>query len=61
MFGNRKFRILNMMDDCSREVLAIEIGTSMCLNRVIRILDKIIKLRGKSVVIQSDNGPEFTT
>ena len=31
MVGNRKFRTLNVMDDCSREALAIEIDTSSAL------------------------------
>jgi putative transposase len=29
MVGNRKFRTLNVMDDCSREALAIEVDTSL--------------------------------
>ena len=39
MVGNRKFRTLNVMDDCSREVLAIEIDTSLSSKRVIRTLE----------------------
>lgn len=61
MVGNRKFRTLNIMDDCTREVLAIEIDTSLSSKRVIRTLDKIIEQRGKPVAIRSDNGPEFTS
>lgn len=38
MVGNRKFRTLNVMDDCFREVLAIEIDTSLSSKRVIRTL-----------------------
>ena len=60
MFGNRKFRTLNVMDDCSREVLAIEVETSLSSRRVIRTLDRIIEQRGKAVSIRTDNGPEFT-
>ena len=61
MVGNRKFRTMNIMDDCTREVLAIEIDTSLSSKRVIRTLDKIIEQRGKPVAIRSDNGPEFTS
>jgi putative transposase len=61
MVGNRKFRTLNVMDDCSREVLAIEVDTSLSSKRVIRTLDKIIEQRGKPVSIRTDNGPEFTS
>ena len=61
MVGNRKFRTLNVMDDCSREVLAIEVDTSLSSRRVIRTLDRIIEQRGKRVSIRTDNGPEFTS
>lgn len=61
MVGNRKFRTLNVMDDCSREVLAIEIDTSLSSKRATRVLDRIIEVRGKPVAIRTDNGPEFTS
>lgn len=49
------------MDDCSREALAIEVDTSLSSKTIIRTLDRLIELRGKSVVIRADNGPEFTS
>lgn len=61
MVGNRKFRTFNVMDDCSREVLAIEVDTSLSAKRIIRTLDRIIELRGKPQTIRADNGPEFTS
>jgi len=61
MVGNRKFRTLNVMDDCSREVLAIEIDTSLSSKRVIRTLERIIEQRGMPATIRTDNGPEFTS
>ena len=61
MVGNRKFRTFNVIDDCSREVLAIEIDTSLSAKRVIRTLDRIIHERGKPRMIRTDNGPEFTS
>lgn len=61
MVGNRKFRTLNVMDDCSREVLAIEIDTSLSSKRVIRTLERIIEQRGTPIAIRTDNGPEFTS
>lgn len=57
----RKFRTLNVIDDCSREVLAIEIDTSLPTLRVTRTLDRIIEERGKPQSIRVDNGPEFTS
>lgn len=56
----RKLRTLNVIDDCSREVLAIEVDTSLPAPRVIRILDRLIEERGKPYSIRVDNGPEFT-
>lgn len=56
----RKFRTLNIIDDCSREVLAIEIDTSLPAPRLIRVLDRIVEERGKPDQIRVDNGPEFT-
>jgi putative transposase len=61
MVGNRKFRTLNVMDDCSREALAIEVDTSLSARRVIRTLDRIIEQRGKPLSVRTDNGPEFTS
>lgn len=60
MVGNRKFRTFNVIDDCTREALAIEVDTSISAKRVIRVLEKIIEQRGKPTTIRTDNGPEFT-
>src|SRR5690606_36939561 len=59
--GGRKFRTLNVIDDCTREALAIEIDTSLSAKRVTRTLDRLIIERGKPVSIRVDNGPEFTS
>jgi putative transposase len=61
MVGNRKFRTFNLIDDCSREVLAIEIDTSLSSKRIIRTLDQVIEQRGKPNYLRADNGPEFTS
>jgi putative transposase len=61
MVGNRKFRTFNVMDDCSREALAIEIDTPLSSQRVIRVLERVIARRGKPASIRTDNGPEFTS
>jgi putative transposase len=61
MVGNRKFRTFNVMDDCTREVLAIEIDTSLSSKRIIRTLERIIDQRGVPVTVRTDNGPEFTS
>jgi putative transposase len=61
MVGGRKFRALNVMDDGSREALAIEVDTSLSSKRAIRVLERIIEQRGKPAYIRTDNGPEFTS
>jgi len=55
----RKVRILNVIDDYNREVLAVEPDFSMPAERVIAILDQIVARRGKPQIIRVDNGPEY--
>jgi putative transposase len=59
LVDGRKFRILNVMDDFNRESLALEADTSLPALRVIRVLEKIVKERGKPKYLRTDNGPEF--
>lgn len=61
MVGGRRFRTFNLIDDCTREVLAIEIDTSLSSKRIIRTLERVILDRGKPNIIRTDNGPEFTS
>ncbi len=61
LVGCRKFRTFNVIDDCTREVLAIEIDTSLSSKRIIRTLNRIIEYRGIPKAIRTDNGPEFTS
>ena len=55
----RKFRSLNIVDDFSRECLAIEVDTSIGGSRVARVLERIVAFRGLPEIIVCDNGPEF--
>lgn len=55
----RRIRLFNVIDDFSRESLAIEVDTSLPTLRVIRVLERLIKERGKPFNIRMDNGPEF--
>jgi len=57
----RRFRILEVYDDCTRECLALVADTSISGRRVARELDTIIAWRGKPVTIVSDNGTELTS
>jgi putative transposase len=55
----RRFRALTVIDEWSRECLAIEVGTSLTGERVTGVLERLCELRAVPSVIQSDNGPEF--
>lgn len=59
LWDGRKVRLLNVMDDCSREVLWIESDTSLPTDRVIRVLEALKETRGLPKMIRVDNGPEF--
>jgi putative transposase len=56
----RRFRILNVVDDVTRECLAAIPDTSISGRRVARELTALIEQRGKPGMIVSDNGTEFT-
>jgi putative transposase len=59
--GGRRFRILNIVDDVTRECLAAIPDTSISGKRVARELTALIERRGKPRLIVSDNGTEFTS
>ena len=56
----RPFRVLGIVDDCSRECVAVEVGDVLTSERLVRVLERLRTDRGlpKSIVV--DNGPEFT-
>ena len=57
----RRFRILNIVDDVTRECLAAIPDTSISGRRVARELTALIERRGRPGMIVSDNGTEFTS
>ena len=57
----RRFRILAVVDDFSRECLALIADTSLSGLRIVRELDAIIARRGRPDTIVSDNGTELTS
>jgi putative transposase len=61
MTDGRRFRILEVYDDCTRECLALVADTSISGRRVARELDAIIAWRGRPAMVVSDNGTELTS
>lgn len=57
--NNRRFRILAVGDDCTRENLALEADFAFSGERMTRVLDAIAELRGYPKTIVMDNGPEM--
>ena len=57
----RRFRVLTVVDDCTRECLALVADTSLSGLRVARELEALIATRGRPAMIVSDNGTEFTS
>ncbi|WP_153005428.1 IS3 family transposase [Aureimonas ureilytica] len=57
----RRFRVLNIVDDVTRECLAAIPDTSISGRRVARELTVLIATRGKPRMIVSDHGTEFTS
>lgn len=58
---SRRFRILAVVDDFTRECIALVADTSLSGARVGRELDMLISRRGRPLMIVSDNGTEFTS
>ena len=61
MASGRRFRVLNVVDDVTRECLAAVPDTSISGRRVVRELTALIEQRGKPGMIVSDNGTELTS
>lgn len=57
----RRFRILCIVDDFTREALALVVDTSIGGSRMARELDQLIARRGLPAMIVSDNGTEMTS
>jgi putative transposase len=57
----RRLRILVVIDDCTRECLALVADTSISGIRVARQLDRLLAEGGKPKTIVSDNGTELTS
>ncbi len=57
--AGRKLRIFTLIDEVTRECIALEVDTSITGQQVSRYLNKAIMFRGKPKEILTDNGPEY--
>jgi len=60
LYGGRRFRTLNVLDEGNRPGLAIDVGTSIPSTRVVRLMEQLIELYGRPAAVGVDNGPELT-
>ncbi len=59
--GGRRLRCLNIVDDFTKECLAIEVDTSLPGRRVASVLERLAESRGLPQSVTVDNGPEFVS
>ena len=59
--SGRRFRVLNVVDDVTRECLLAVADTSISGKRVVRELADLVAMRGRPGMIVSDNGTELTS
>ena len=59
LYCGKRYRTLNVLDEGTRECLAIEVDSSLSADRVIRALEQLKVERGLPQQIRLDNGPEF--
>lgn len=57
--NGRTFRTLNVIDDFNREALWIEVDTSLPAERVVIVLERLVRERALPQQIRMDNGPEL--
>jgi putative transposase len=57
--NGQQLKCLTVVDEYTREALAIEVGGSIRSTRVIDVLSQLVSVRGAPRYLRSDNGPEF--
>ena len=59
--GGGRLRLLSVVDEYTRECLAIEVGRHFTGGRVVEVLRDLFAIRGRPGYLRSDNGPEFAS
>ena len=59
LYSGRRIRALTVVDDYTRECLAVEVDTGIGGLHVARVLDRLVEFHGRPSGITVDNGPEF--
>jgi putative transposase len=59
LFDGRRIRLLTIVDNHTRESLAIHVGQRIRGSEVVQVLERIVKEQGRPRTIRVDNGPEF--
>ncbi len=59
--NGQQLKCLTVIDEFTRESLAIDVCGSIRSGRVIEVLSRLISERGEPAVLRSDNGPEFVS
>ncbi len=59
--NGQQLKCHTVIDEFTRECLAIDVAGSLRSGRVIEVLSKLISVRGAPKYLRSDNGPEFVS
>ena len=59
LFNGQRIRLLTLVDNFTRESLAIEVDTHLGGHRVVEVLQRVNQSRSLPKTIRVDNGPEF--
>ena len=61
LYCGKQFRVLNIIDESTRECLAIEVDTSLPAQRLVRVMEQLKTERGLPNQVRVDNGPELVS
>ncbi len=59
--NGQQLKCLTVVDEFTRECLAIDVAGSIRSGRVIEVLSKLVSVHGSPQHLRSDNGPEFVS